>query len=81
MRLKIQKWGNSLALRIPRFLAIESHIEAGSEVDISRSEDNLIIKPVRDATGIDLDDLLNGITTDNLHEEIVTGEASGNEVW
>ena len=46
MRVKVQKWGNSLALRIPRSLAVESQIEKGSEVNVSLVEGNLVVTPV-----------------------------------
>jgi antitoxin MazE len=78
MRTQIQKWGNSLALRIPKSFATESHIEAGSVVDLSITEGKLIVIPVSEPT-YTLDELLAGVTKDNLHAEVDTGSPTGKE--
>ena len=80
MRTQIQKWGNSLALRIPKSFATESHIEAGSMVDLSIIEGKLIVIPVAEPT-YTLDELLAGVTKENLHVEVDTGIPIGKEVW
>ena len=80
MKLKIQKWGNSLALRIPKALAIEANVESGSTVDLSLSNGELKIKPVGDQEYA-LEELLSGITTENIHDEVLTGIPQGNESW
>ena len=80
MRTQIQKWGNSLALRIPKSFATESHIEAGSVVDLSITEGKLIVIPVSEPT-YKLDELLAGVTKENLHVEVDTGIPIGKEVW
>ena len=80
MRTQIQKWGNSLALRIPKSFAAESHIEAGSMVDLSITEGKLIVIPVAEPT-YTLDELLAGVTKENLHVEVDTGIPTGKEVW
>jgi antitoxin MazE len=79
MRARIQKWGNSLALRIPRAFAKEAHLEPNSEVEVSLVEGKLILVPVEPEPT--LDDLLAGITEENIHREIETGPAVGREVW
>lgn len=79
MRVRIQKWGNSLALRIPRAFAKEAHLEPNSEVEVSLVEGKLILVPVEPEPT--LDDLLAGITEENIHREIETGPAVGREVW
>ncbi len=80
MRVQIQKWGNSLALRIPKSFALESSIERGTSVELSLIDGKLIIEPVAE-TNPDLDRLLSAITDDNLHGEIETGNPVGKEVW
>ena len=80
MVTKIQKWGNSLGLRIPKTFAKEAAIEEGSAVDISLEEDRLVIRPVR-TERYQLSELLSQVRKDNLHEEIVTGDAVGREAW
>ena len=78
MRSRIQKWGNSLALRIPKAFAEETGLTTDSAVEIVVSEGRLVITPAHD---YDLDTLLAGITDENRHEEIGTGSVTGNEVW
>jgi len=80
MRTKIVKWGNSLGLRIPKAFAEEVGVAAGSVVDLSMEDGNLVIR-VTQPDEIYLEDLLDGITEDNLHGEIDTGEAVGSEHW
>ena len=80
MRANIQKWGNSLAVRIPKPLAEQAHITQGSLVEINLVDDVLQIKPVAPQQ-YTLAALLEGITEENLHDEVDTGEAQGKEVW
>lgn len=80
MKLKVQKWGNSLALRIPKALAIEANVASGSTVDMSLSNGELKIRPVEDQE-YSLDELLSGITAENIHDEVSTGAPQGKEIW
>jgi antitoxin MazE len=80
MRTKIVKWGNSLGLRIPKSFAEEVRVGEGSVVDLSMEDGNLVIK-VTKTEEVDLKDLLDGITDENIHGEIDTGDAVGGEVW
>ena len=79
MKTRIQKWGNSLALRIPKALATEVGLETDSEVEVTLIGGQIVIAPA--ATTYTLEDLLAGITEDNLHGEISTGAPMGNEAW
>lgn len=80
MRTRVRKWGNSLALRIPKSFAAETLLEPDSEVQLSLVEGKLVITPIGD-TELSLESLLSSITEDNRHAEIDTGAPSGNEVW
>ena len=80
MHTKIQKWGNSLGLRIPKSFAEEAGVEAGSEVDLALKNGELIIRPTR-SPRYELKDLLRGITDANVHAEVDTGPPLGREVW
>ncbi len=80
MLTKVQKWGNSLALRIPKAFATDAGLEDNSAVEISLVDGQIIVKPVA-AQGWSLEQLLAGVTSDNLHGEIDTGEPAGNEAW
>jgi antitoxin MazE len=77
---RIQKWGNSLGLRIPKSFAEQAGVEAGSEVDLSLEDGELIVRPKRLPKFV-LRDLLRGVTARNVHREVVTGEPVGREVW
>lgn len=80
MRVHVQKWGNSLALRIPKPFAEDAGVHAGSVVDVSVSEGRLVAVPIR-ARRYRLDELLRKITRSNLHGEIDVSEPAGREVW
>jgi antitoxin MazE len=78
MQTKIQKWGNSLGLRIPKSFAEQADVKAGSEVDLTVEEGELIVRPVR-RPRYELKELLAGITPGNIHREVETGEPVGRE--
>ena len=80
MLTKVQKWGNSLALRIPKAFALDAQLENDSVVEISIVDGQIIIKPV-ETPNWTLEELLSGINKDNIHHEVDTGPAMGNEAW
>jgi antitoxin MazE len=80
METTVQKWGNSLAVRIPKAFAEETGVYAGSPVDISITGDGIVIRRLR-RRGVSLDDLLAGVTPENRHDEVDTGPAVGREPW
>jgi antitoxin MazE len=80
MKTRIQKWGNSLALRIPKSFALETGLDQDAMVDVALVDGKLIVTPLQ-TPSITLEHLLAGITDENRHEEHDLGEAVGNEVW
>ena len=80
MRTKIQRWGNSLGLRIPRSFAEEAGVEAGSQVDLSVSDGYLVVRATKRRMYL-LSELLEKVTAKNIHAEVDTGEPLGREVW
>jgi antitoxin MazE len=80
MLTKVQKWGNSLALRIPKAFAVDAQLENDSLVEISIVKGKIVITPIPTPSWT-LDELLAGIKKDNLHNEVDTGTALGNEAW
>jgi len=80
MQTKIQKWGNSLALRIPRSFAAEAQVKEGSTVDLTVEDGSLRVRAVR-ARRYGLSDLLKGISRRNIHSEVETGGPTGREAW
>ena len=80
MITRIQKWGNSLGLRIPRALAEDADVGEGSSVDISVRRGSLVIRPVKQQE-YRLEDLLAEVKPSNLHEEVEVSGAVGGEAW
>ena len=80
MKTHVQKWGNSLALRIPKSFATEAGLRANDAVDLSIVEGALVIRLVAPQP-LSLAELLRGITDDNIPGEWDTGPATGKEVW
>lgn len=80
METRVQKWGNSLALRIPQAFAAEAGLKRDSLVELSLEDGRLVIAPIA-ARPYTLDELLAGVTADNLHAEVDTGGPSGSEAW
>jgi antitoxin MazE len=71
--------GNSLAVRILQTLAKEIDLIEGSEVELILMDGNLVIKPItRRQYSLEV---VQAITPENLHGEIDSGSALGNEVW
>jgi len=79
MRVAIRKWGNSLALRIPRGLAADTRLESGSEVELAIERGRLVVTPVPSERS--LVELLSAVTDENTHGEVQTGGRVGHEVW
>lgn len=80
MQTKIQKWGNSLGLRIPRSFAAEAQVEEGSTVDVSVENGCLRVRPLRVRKYL-LRELLKGVSRRKLHPEVSAGKAVGREAW
>ena len=79
MRSNVQRWGNSLALRIPSALAREVDLQEGAVVDIAARGGKLVVE--RAAHRFVLADLLAGINDDNMHGEAWDDAPRGKEAW
>jgi antitoxin MazE len=77
MKTLVQKWGNSLGIRIPALYAKNLSLKNGSSVEISKEGGKLIISPKK----ISLNELLEKVNTENMHESIETGASLGSEEW
>ena len=80
MKTRVQKWGNSLALRIPKSFATEVGLQTDSSVDVSLVKGKLVIAPIVKRK-LTLKALLAQVTDNNLHHEVDTGSAVGSEAW
>jgi antitoxin MazE len=79
VRTRVQKWGNSLAVRIPKPFAEGAGLRPSSEVEISLEKGELRLSPVRPRW--DLRQMLPRVTKRNLHAEVDPGPAVGREAW
>lgn len=80
MKTRIQKWGNSLALRIPRPFAEEADLREDSPVELSVRKGRITLVLIEEPE-LSLAQLVRGITARNRHAETETGDAVGNEIW
>jgi len=80
MKSKVQKWGNSLAVRIPKPFAVEMKLVEDSSIQMMVKEGVLVIVPEPEGDW-SLEALLSGITPENLHDEWETGGPEGRERW
>jgi Growth regulator len=80
MKTKVQRWGNSLAVRIPKSFAEEVGLKDDSAVEMRLVKGGLLVQP-SSTSAPTLDELLDGVTESNLHREVDTGPAQGSEAW
>lgn len=80
METKIQKWGNSLAVRLPKTIITKKALTEGTRVLITEQDDSILIQSARENTET-LPDLLKRISKDNLHLETDWGKPQGKESW
>lgn len=78
METKIHKWGNSLAVRLPKAFADQAGIENGSNVLLKVEDGKILVVPVTDKESL-LDSMLSRINESNIHEEVDFGDAVGRE--
>lgn len=80
MQTQIKKWGNSLALRIPKLLALDANLKQNKLVELSIDKNSIIITPIGEKE-YSLEKLLKSVTKSNLHGEFNTGAPVGKEIW
>ena len=80
MEARIEQWGNSLALRIPPSVAQQMALAADVAVSLEIRDGKLSVWPAGPPP-VTLEQLLAGVTPDNLHREVNTGPAVGGEAW
>lgn len=80
MQVRVQKWGNSLALRIPKPLAEDAEVKEGTVLNLAVSDGKVIATPIQ-GKKLSLDQLLAKVTKKNIHAESDTGKSVGREAW
>ena len=79
MITKVQKWGNSIGVRIPKAIAQDAEIQEGASVELRVEDGRLVIVPVR--RKYTLAELVSKITPENCHPETDWGPPLGKEIW
>ena len=76
----VSKWGNSLAVRIPRAIAKEARLNDGDSLALDLDRDgSIVLRPVR--RRYELSELVSRITPKNRHRETDWGPPEGEESW
>ena len=81
METKISRWGNSLAVRIPKHLAEAAGLAEGDHLDMEAEGQELKFRKRQGVTRYDLDELMAQVTEENSHELVDWGGPVGREVW
>ncbi len=80
MRVLVKKWGNSASVRIPTTVMAAAHVRLDDAVDVREENGQIIIVPIRN-TRLDLTQMLDAITPENVHAEVSFGPARGKEAF
>jgi antitoxin MazE len=80
MHVRVQKWGNSLAVRIPKPLAEDAQVKEGTVLNLAVSEGMVVATPVEQRKW-SLKQLLAQVNKRNLHAEVKFGPTVGREIW
>ena len=80
MKSAVKKWGNSASVRIPAAVMQAAHLDLDEPVDVREESGRIVIEPIR-RKEYDLAELVKGITSRNLHEEIDFSGPVGKEIW
>lgn len=75
----VAKWGNSLAIRIPKNVADKINLKEGTAISIDVNNNNIVITPRKPK--YTLEDLLAEATSGDFDSEYDWGEAVGEEIW
>ena len=80
MKTRVQRWGNSLAVRIPKSFAEEVGLKDNTAVELRLDRGKLVLEP-SEPSAPRLEELLRGVRKSNLHDEVDSGPAQGKEAW
>jgi len=80
VHVRVQKWGNSLAVRIPKPLAEDAEVKEGTILNLAVSEGKVVATPVQKKK-LSLKQLLAKVNKKNLYAEVDFGSPAGREIW
>ena len=89
MLVQLNEWGNSLGIRIPKKYRDVLRLSKGSNVELLLKDNSIVVSPVKEsslfermADDVDLDEMVNRITTENRHVDSWRDDIpAGHEVW
>lgn len=79
MKTKIQKWGNSLGVRLPKSITEQKALRAGAGVVVELKNNQIVIEAVEPE--LSLESMVAKVNEHNLHSETEWSDAKGNEIW
>jgi antitoxin MazE len=78
---KIQRWGNSQGLRVPKEVLAAANLEIGDAVDVRAVDGTLVVTPLRRVRGrLSLADLVAAMPRDAASTEVPWGASEGDEI-
>jgi len=77
VRVQVQKWGNSAAVRVPAPALKDAGMQVGQSLELRVEGGKLVLEPATES----LEDLLAKMTPQNRHDLALEGPAAGAEVW
>jgi antitoxin MazE len=78
MQSSVKKWGNSLGIRLPKFISHELNLFEGTNLHLKLVDNNIEIPKVLNE--LSLEQMLLIINDENLHHEIDTYSPIGKEL-
>lgn len=78
MKTQVKQWGNSAVVRIPKPLLEDAGLAVDSPIEIKIVDGQLVVEPLKEGQ-YSLESLLEGVTPDNLHDEVDAGKPVGKE--
>lgn len=81
MKIKFLRWGNSLALRVPKAFAQEVGASDGKAAELTVENGALVVRVAKKRRHYSLGSLIDGVTEENRHAAADWGAPRGNEVW
>lgn len=77
----LQKWGNGTGVRIPKKVVVAARLKLYQQLNINLKNGSIILTPVKTKPKVTLEDLLAGVTAENVHKEVDWGQPVGKEIW
>ncbi len=80
MKLQIGRWGNSLAIRIPKYVVEALNLNSDDVVECSVKDGKLVVEPTQVLPSLSLEELL-GEVVEAPEPEVDWGKPMGEEIW